>query len=260
MNPSDPAARDAATALLAGDWTGDGMAARLVQVFGLPRRQRWTETLATRVFAQFGLHPPKPRHAVLTRFLASEPGFCRSVARLRSQFQRREPAEQFQSTSLTDVLGLPRPEMASAPAIPRTDQLPALVTPGDLADWLGISPRELDWFAGCHRRGGRVASGKLRHYNCHWHYHWIAKSDGRKRLVESPKPRLKEIQRQILNEILDVIPPHRAAHAFRSQHSALTCARPHVGQRVGTPHRPLRLLSEHPQFADSCTVSCARFS
>jgi RNA-directed DNA polymerase len=226
MNPRDCTARDAATALLAGDWTREGMAARLTQIFGLRRRQKWTDTLASRVFGRFGLHPPKPRHAVLTRFLAAEPGFCRSVARLRSQALGREPLEQFQSTSLTNVLGLPRLEMAPAPAIAGADQLPALVTAGDLADWLGVTLGKLDWYAGCHGRG--IGPGKLGHY----HYHWIAKSGGRKRLVESPKPRLKEIQRQILSEILDVIPPHRAAHAFRSQHSTLTCATPHVGQRV----------------------------
>ena len=50
--------------------------------------------------------------------------------------------------------------------------------------------------------------------------------------MESPKPRLKEIQRQILSEILNHIRPHSAAHAFRSEHSTLTCAGPHVGQRV----------------------------
>jgi RNA-directed DNA polymerase len=226
MNPWDSTARDAATALLAGDWTGDGMAARLMQIFSLPRRQMWIETLVARVFSRFGPHPPTPRHAVLTKFLAAEPGFCRAVGRLRRQAQRREPLEQFQSDSLTNVLCLPRLEMA--PAIGGTDKLPALVTSGDLADWLGISVSELDWFAACHGRERRTAPGKLRHY----HYYWIAKSGGRKRLVECPKPRLKEIQRQILSEIVGVIPPHRAAHAFRSRHSTLTCASPHAGQRV----------------------------
>jgi len=228
MNPSDSLARDAATALLAGNWTVDGMTARLMQVFGLPRRQKWIETLVDRVFTRFGPHPPTPRHAVLTRFLAAEPGFCRAMGRLRSQTQRRESLEQLGSPSLTNVLCLPRPEMAPAPAIAGTDRLPALVTSRDLADWLGISLAELDWFAACHGRGRRVAPGKLRHY----HYHWIAKSGGRKRLVECPKPRLKQIQRRILSQILEVIPPHPAAHAFRSQHSTLTCASPHVGQRV----------------------------
>ncbi len=228
MNPSDSLARDAAKALLAGHWTVDGMAARLMQVFDLSRRRKWTETLATRVVRRFGLHPPTPRHAVLANFLAADPGFSRAIGRLRSPAEGQEPLEPLGSPALTNVLCLPRPEMAPAPAIAGTDRLPALVTSGELADWLGISLEELDWFAACHVRGRHVAPGKLRHYN----YRWIDKSGGRKRLVESPKPRLKEIQRQILSEILDVIPPHRAANAFRSQHSTVTCASPHVGQRV----------------------------
>jgi hypothetical protein len=228
MHPSDSSARDAATALLAGDWTGAGLSARLMLVFDLPRRQRWLDPLVARVLARFGMHAPLPRHAALTQFLAGDPQFCRAVGRLRWQAQKREPLEQFQSRSLTNVLCLPRPEMAPAPAIAGTDKLPCLVTSGDLADWLGITLGQLDWFASRHQRGRRVADGKLGHYR----YYWIAKSSGRKRLVESPKPRLKEIQRQILSEILDVIPPHPSAHAFRARHSTRTCAAPHVGQRV----------------------------
>jgi RNA-directed DNA polymerase len=228
MHPSDSNVRDAATALLAGDWTGAGMSARLTQVFALPRRQRWIDPLVTRVLARFGVHPPTPRHAALTKFLAADRKFCRALGRLKSQAQQREPLEQFQTPLLTNVLCLPRPQMAPAPAIAGAEQLPALVTSGELADWLGISVAELDWFAGCRRNGRRTIAGKLGHYR----YHWIAKSAGRRRLVESPKPRLKEIQRQILSEILDVISPHPSAHAFRSQRSTLTCATPHVGQRV----------------------------
>jgi RNA-directed DNA polymerase len=228
MRPSDSNVRDAATALITGDWTGAGMSARLMQVFDLPRRQRWIDPLVIRVLARFGVHPPTPRHAVLTKFLASDRKFCRALGRLKSQAHQREPLEQFQTPLLTTVLCLPRPQMAPGAAIAGVEQLPALVTSGELADWLGNSVAELDWFAGCRRNGRRVVTGKLAHYR----YHWIAKSGGRKRLVESPKPRLKEIQRQILSQILDVIPPHPSAHAFRSQHSTLTCAAPHVGQRV----------------------------
>ncbi|HET6325298.1 MAG TPA: reverse transcriptase family protein [Planctomycetaceae bacterium] len=233
MHVSDSTARDAATALLAGDWTGAGLSARLMQVFDLPRRQRWIDPLITRVFARFGVNAPTPRHSVLATFLAADRKFCRAVERLKSQALQRIPleeleSEELQSISLTNVLCLPRSQMAPAPAIKGTERLPALVTPGDLADWLGITLGELDWFAGCHRHRHRIGAGKLEHYR----YYWIAKSGGRKRLVESPKPRLKEIQRQILSEILDVIPPHPSAHAFRSQHSTLTCAAPHVGQRV----------------------------
>jgi RNA-directed DNA polymerase len=228
MHPADSTIRDATTALLAGDWTGAGMSARLIQVFDLERRQRWIDPLVTRVLARFGLDPPTPRHVALAQFLAADGSFCRAVGRLKGQAQRREPSEQFPSVSVTNVLSLPRPQMAPAPVIEGAAKLPSLVTSGELADWLGISLGELDWFVGRHQHGRRIAADNLAHYRCRW----IAKSRGRKRLVESPKPRLKEIQRQILNEILTMIPPHPSAHAFRSRHSTLTCAAPHVGQRV----------------------------
>jgi retron-type reverse transcriptase len=52
----------------------------------------------------------------------------------------------------------------------------------------------------------------------------------RARLIEAPKSRLKQLQRQILEQILNAVPPHPAAHAYRSERSMLTCVRPHVGQ------------------------------
>jgi hypothetical protein len=60
----------------------------------------------------------------------------------------------------------------------------------------------------------------------------LAKRYGCIRLVESPKPRLKSIQRQLLREILDHVPPHEAAHGFRRGRSIATFAAPHVGQAI----------------------------
>jgi hypothetical protein len=52
------------------------------------------------------------------------------------------------------------------------------------------------------------------------------------RLIESPKQRLKAIQRWVLTEILDRVPPHPAAHGFRSGRSTLSFAQPHVGRHL----------------------------
>jgi hypothetical protein len=43
---------------------------------------------------------------------------------------------------------------------------------------------------------------------------------------------LKAIQRRILHEILDPIPPHPAAHGFRRHRSVLTFASPHTGRQI----------------------------
>jgi hypothetical protein len=49
-------------------------------------------------------------------------------------------------------------------------------------------------------------------------------------LIESPKPRLRNLQRKILHGILNAIPPHEAAHGFRRGRSVATFTAPHVGK------------------------------
>src|SRR5262249_8534159 len=69
--------------------------------------------------------------------------------------------------------------------------------------------------------------------HAHYHYHWVAKRGGGYRLIEAPKQRLKEAQEKILREILNLVPPHPAAHGFVPRRSIRTNALPHAGQRVG---------------------------
>ena len=106
--------------------------------------------------------------------------------------------------------------------------VPAIVTPGDLADWLALTPAELDWFADLKAFGYKKRNSKLRHYR----YRVLDKGDGAIRVIEAPKPRLKWIQQRILAGILDRIPPHPAAHGFVKGRSVKTFAAPHVSQRV----------------------------
>ena len=68
----------------------------------------------------------------------------------------------------------------------------------------------------------------MRHYN----YRVVAKRQGGFRLIESPQPRLKELQRQILRLILDRVPAHPAVHGFVRGRSIQTFALPHVSRRI----------------------------
>lgn len=52
------------------------------------------------------------------------------------------------------------------------------------------------------------------------------------RWIEEPRPKLKAVQRRILESVLSGIPLHSAAHAYRTGCSVRTCAAPHIGQRV----------------------------
>jgi hypothetical protein len=51
-------------------------------------------------------------------------------------------------------------------------------------------------------------------------------------LIEAPKRRLKDLQRQVLIEILDRVPVHPAVHGFVRGRSIKTFAEPHAGQVV----------------------------
>jgi hypothetical protein len=106
--------------------------------------------------------------------------------------------------------------------------IPAIVTEGALAAWLGLSPSELEWFADLKHLCTRSRVEKLHHYN----YRLLAKPGGSVRLIEAPKQRLKQMQRAILTGILERIPVHDAAHGFVKGRSIKTFAAPHTRKQV----------------------------
>jgi hypothetical protein len=120
------------------------------------------------------------------------------------------------------------PKMAPAAGPPSTWSVPAILTPVDLADRLGLDPAELDWFADLRGLERATALGPLRHYD----YRWVPKRNGSSRLIEASKTRLKAIQRWVLREVLAAIPPHDAAHGFRPGRSVRSFVEPHAGRAV----------------------------
>jgi RNA-directed DNA polymerase len=105
--------------------------------------------------------------------------------------------------------------------------LPVVRTPEEIAGWLGLKLPRLAWLVH-HFSSGRAESPQKSHYA----YHWVAKPKGGWRLIEAPKKTLKQVQRKILKEILEKVPPHDAAHGFLAGRSIVTNAKPHVGQHV----------------------------
>ena len=104
--------------------------------------------------------------------------------------------------------------------------VPRYNTSADLARSLDLTISELDWFSD---RGEwlRTKPLQLRHYRPMQ----ISKKAGA-RLLEIPKPRLREIQRKILRRILDQVPAHDAAHGFVRGRSPLTFAAPHAQSEI----------------------------
>jgi hypothetical protein len=107
--------------------------------------------------------------------------------------------------------------------------IPPIESAGGLADWLELTPGELDWFADLKGLGCR---GKANLSLGHYRYHLREKGEGGIRLIEAPKPRLKQLQRRILTGILDHIPLHEAVHGFRKGRSIKSFVAPHTGRRV----------------------------
>lgn len=155
------------------------------------------------VAEQFLSENPWPQIRKAMDFLRSDAGVHRGIGRVRIQ-------------SL--FIGPPKMRPAKWP-------VPVIETAGALAEWLWIAPGELDWFANLRAMGHGT---KLDHYVCTT----LPKRSGGVRIIESPKPRLKKIQRQILTEILDRIPTHDAAHGCVRGRSIRTFAAPHVGRSL----------------------------
>ena len=65
-----------------------------------------------------------------------------------------------------------------------------------------------------------------------YRYRWVERPGRLPRLLEAPTPLLRQVLRRLLHEVLDLVPPPRAAHGFVPGRSAVTHARQHVGTDV----------------------------
>ncbi|MCW5558004.1 MAG: RNA-directed DNA polymerase, partial [Verrucomicrobiae bacterium] len=209
MSPIAKAARKLAQVLLAGPLTMVAAKARMRHALG--RCPRWLTPVLKEAVARVG-EGTRPRLMRMARLLQFNPAFARAVVEGRVHFI----GEPFAA------------KMCPAAGVPETWQLPALASPAELARWLNVTPGELEWFADIQLRNARESSPRLGHY----HYRWQSKRDGGARLIESPKLRLKLLQRQVLREILDRILPHEAAHGFRAGRSICSFIAPHVARPI----------------------------
>ena len=111
--------------------------------------------------------------------------------------------------------------------------LPDWSTEADLASWLGLTLDELDHFAGPARQyRERTATPRQPHAHPTPHYRGllVPKRRGGLRLIEAPMPRLKTLQRRLLDDFLQQLPCHEAAHGFVRGRNVATHAAGHAGQ------------------------------
>jgi retron-type reverse transcriptase len=100
--------------------------------------------------------------------------------------------------------------------------LPRLATAGDVAAAIGIRLPELAWLT--YHRGAATVD--------HYHRFTIPKRTGGTRVISSPKRRLRVAQAWLLKAVLEPIPVHAAATAFRPGRSIVQNAAGHAGKAV----------------------------
>lgn len=106
-------------------------------------------------------------------------------------------------------------------------QIPVINSVGELAEWLEITPHELKWLCNHVRSDCHVGN-----HSKHYVNRWMRKRTVGWRLIESPKPRLKAVQRKILHQILNHVPPHPLSCGFCVGRSIKDYVKPHIGRHI----------------------------
>ena len=164
MNSHATVARTLAAAFVAGDLDVEGLVERGSDVLG--KRWRWLRPLAQRVAARFG-DRTRPRQTDVAEFIRGYPGFARACRK----------------HELRVANALSPPSMMCPVQVAKAWPVPSIRTAGQLAEWLGVTVNELDWFADLRGLEFKRNEGRLRHY----HYRPLAKGLGHVRLIEAPK-------------------------------------------------------------------------
>ncbi len=201
-----------ARVVVSGEQTVEGICERAAAT--LERDWKWMRRLARRFLAAHA-GEIRPREWAAAAFFEQDRGFQRACERYGGEI------------SVGSWLAA-RPQMQPA-AIAASWPLPVLETEGDVAVWLGLTAGELEWFADLKLLGRKTAFRReLRHFD----YRWMEKRSGGWRLVESPKERMKSLQRQILRQVLDRVPHHGAVHGFVRGRSIKSFAAAHARRHV----------------------------
>jgi RNA-directed DNA polymerase len=222
MAPSSPPsrfaqhlARGVALAFLAGPWTREQLVLQGRRAIdwdpALAHDPSWLRPLVAEVLRRFE-QPPRDRDDELVALVSNNQSFRNAIHGGPDPIRIRRWL-------------LPEPVMVPVEGPPGQFPVPPLATHGDLAGALGLTPSELVWFADERGLNARTARVPLQHYR----YLWVHKAAGGFRLLEAPKPRLRQIQRWLLDHVLDPIPVSPAAHGFVTGRSVRSFVEPHVG-------------------------------
>ncbi len=152
----------------------------------------------------------------------------RVVTKAKKEKHKQDKAAQWALTKEKDIIYLGQQvsaglhNKAGQPAVLLSKSLPVLEDMPALAAAMGITVGQLRHFS-FHRK---VAT------STHYKRFTIPKKSGGKRLISAPMPKLKALQYWILQNILQKVPAHNAAHGFTAQRSIFTNAQQHLNKEV----------------------------
>ena len=208
MRHLEPEAGRLARAILAGDFQKDAILARAIPLVSGPTT--WLKRLMGRVLRKFP--EQRPRRRALVTFLLSSRSFSTASEHIDFAVQNYALPAEFRPSNVRWS---------------KTEVIP-LNSFAAVGLWLGLTEQHVLWLADRRRLERTVVEGPLRNYR----YRWVLKRRGKCRLIEAPKQRLCEVQRELLKGIFEQIPVHAAAHGFRKGHSIATHSGPHVGKAI----------------------------
>jgi RNA-directed DNA polymerase len=205
-------ANELTDAFLATPWKVD-----LIAESGAACLDRWPRWMSALAMCVAAVHrtPPIDRRGELFRLIVT------FLDERRAPDGEREPPRILRlSGDRSPGSPVARPQLEHGWAIADIASVP------ELAERLELSDGQLAWLADVRSLERTVSKEQLRNYR----YRALPRQGGVPRVIEAPKARLKEIQRWVLREILNQIPPHEAAHGFTRRRSAVTHAQLHTGQ------------------------------
>jgi hypothetical protein len=196
--------------LLVGDWQPQTMIKRIYWL--LQAEPVWVVYLADKLYAKFYADFPDVTKQQIIEFIVNDQQFLEIWCQQSHQMRiRRYNLQQ---------IPIPPPKLNC--------DIPSLQNIKNLTAWLGLSFGQLENYAANWRITNQPTQRHLRHY----HYRWMQKHGAQQRLIEAPKQRMADAQRQIYLGILNHIPLHHSCHGFRKQHSCQTYVAPHAEKSV----------------------------
>ena len=186
--------------LLDGLWNLESIEEVIARFSGTRSKAR--KRLGAEVFIKFQARPA--RNKLIAFIKKREDELC---AKLR--WDQIESARRFE-------VGPSR--MRDRIVAPFAKSVPEFGSVGAFAEWCAIPAGLVEWLS-LHRKE-------------HYRMRAIPKRSGGIRILESPRARLKSLQRTIVARLLNFIPVHSSAHGFVRGRSILSYAQPHCGKQV----------------------------